>query len=675
MSRPHAARARQRRTLRALAGRYGVQVAYRDLTGRVRAASEESLMAVLRALGAPLDSASDAPEALQEHRDVQPTFGPVAVAWEGKLVLVAPAGVRCERLDCVVHHEGGETRSYRLSGVGSVGGRRFVVPDRLPPGYHRVDIEADSGRATSLVISAPSRVPDPGGRVWGLFAPLYALRSVEDWGIGGYTELSRLGRQVTGRGGAAVGTLPLLPCFLDDPFEPSPYMPVSRLCWNEAYVDPVRAAAMVGIDVPSSPDLRAQQESVRAAALVDYRRVGALKRRVLGEIAAHICDRPRQRAVLERFLASHPHVADYARFRTACERWRRPWRAWSGAARADADVSDGTFRYYACAQWMADAQLREAAGTGVRLYMDLPLGVHPDGYDAWRYRRAFAEGVSVGAPPDPLAPQGQDWGFAPPHPFAVREDGYAYLRACLRHHFQVARMLRVDHVMGLHRLFWIPRGMPPSEGVYVRYPAEELYAVLALEAHRSGAVLVGEDLGTLLSSVRSAMRRRGLWRMYVLPFEIDAQRGVRPPPQMCVASLDTHDTPTFAAFWAGADIVERRRLGLIDEAQAERARSERSAVRRALQRTLREEGYLRGGDARAVLAACLSYLAASAARCVLVSLEDLWLETEPQNVPGTRDEYPNWRRRLRCDLDEAMGMAQVHEALELLARARSHTEG
>jgi 4-alpha-glucanotransferase len=231
-------------------------------------------------------------------------------------------------------------------------------------------------------------------------------------------------------------------------------------------------------------------------------------------------------------------------------------------------------------------------------------------------------------------------------------------------------MLRIDHVMGLHRLFWIPRGMPASEGVYVRYPADELYAVLLLEAQRHGAVVVGEDLGTVPRAVRETMRRRGLWQMYVLPFEVDADRPPRTPAALSVASLNTHDTPPFAAFWSGIDIAQRCRLGLLDPAQAARERSARSATVGALRRFLRETGALGTDELHDVLRACLVYLGRSASRCVLVGLEDLWLETEPQNVPGTSSEYPNWRRRMRCDLDTLMASPQVAEVLGDLSRIR-----
>lgn len=681
------------KALRTLAAQHGVQVAYRDLSRRRRVASPDALLAVLRALGVALRSVGEANVALREREREQIALAPVTVAWNGRLRLSIQTGHAFDRIECTLHLEGGETRTYRMeSGAlrrpraspapahGETVSHRAqdhypwgaAIPHRLPFGYHRVEIQAGTERGASLVISAPRACADPGGRRWGFFAPVYALRSGERWGIGGYTELGRLAAWAHDTGAAVVGTLPLLPCFLDEPFEPSPYMPISRLCWNEAYIDPQRAAAASGVsDVFSMFETEPDRDELDAATLVDHRRAYAVKRRILTLMAKRTYEDPQRRGALERCLGDRPHLVEYARFRAAHERFRRPWREWPEKGRgltAGGDVGEAA-RYYAYAQWVADAQVREAAGAGASLYLDLPLGVHPDGYDAWRYRDVFADGVSAGAPPDPLGSSGQDWGFAPLHPAWARSDGYAYLRACLRHHFQVAGMLRIDHVMGLHRLFWIPRGMPASEGVYVRYPADELYAVLLLEAHRHGAVVVGEDLGTVPGAVRETMRRRGLWQMYVLPFEVDADRP-RPPAALSVASLSTHDTPPFAAFWSGGDIAQRHRLGLLDAAQAARERSARSATIGTLRRFLRGTGALDTDELHDVLRACLVYLGRSASRFVLVGLEDLLLETEPQNVPGTWSEYPNWRRRMRCDLDTLMVLPRVAELLAELTRIR-----
>jgi 4-alpha-glucanotransferase len=272
---------------------------------------------------------------------------------------------------------------------------------------------------------------------------------------------------------------------------------------------------------------------------------------------------------------------------------------------------------------------------------------------------------------------GQNWGFPPLHPEAMRERGYRYFRACVQHHLAHAGVLRIDHVMSLHRLYWIPHGVDAREGVYVRYPTDELYAVLCLESHRHQATIVGEDLGTVPRSVRAAMARHGLRGMYVGQFELHPSRDepLRPVAPRVAASLNTHDMYPFAAFWSGLDVPDRERLGVLEPPMAEGERHRRNAVRWALLDYLRGTGEV-GADvhgeaeARAVLAALLRRLSASSAGVVLVNLEDLWLETEPQNVPGTWRERPNWRRKARLSLEEIMQAPQVVDILRQVNQLR-----
>jgi 4-alpha-glucanotransferase len=281
------------------------------------------------------------------------------------------------------------------------------------------------------------------------------------------------------------------------------------------------------------------------------------------------------------------------------------------------------------------------AGTG--LYSDLPLGVHPDGYDAWKERGIFVEGVNAGAPPDPFFTGGQNWGFHPIHPERIREQGYDYWSRCLRHSMRFASMLRLDHVMGLHRLFWVPKGFPAREGVYVRYRAEELYAVLRRESRRNRCAVIGEDLGTVPRQVRRAMSRHGLAGMFVVQYEwrpgfrrpgkILPGRPRHPPPRRSVACLNTHDMPPFAAFW------EKRK---------------------------------RKEDAGAVETArgLLKRLAAGPARAVQVNPEDLWGETRPHNRPGTTGRG-NWRRKARFPLESFSRMEEITRFFKEIKRLRA----
>ena len=472
-----------------------------------------------------------------------------------------------------------------------------------------------------------------------------------------------------GLGGSIAGTLPLLATYLDEPFAPSPYQPVSRLFWNEFYLDVTRSP-----EFGASPEARAlfddrafqaELASLKAAPLVDYKGGMKLKRRVLEACLRHLLadgSGSGRLAAFRRWAEENPGARDYARFRAAVEKQRAPWTKWPERLQEGTllggDYEPEAEHYHLYVQWLAREQFQNlSAGArqrGLSLYLDFPLGVHGGGYDVWRGQAIFVREASSGAPPDELFGGGQDWHFPPLHPERLREQGYRYFIACLRHHLRHAGILRLDHVMGLHHLYWIPAGLPAAEGVYVRYRSEEFYAVLTLESRRSQSLIVGEDLGTVPGYVRRAMARHRIQRMYILPFETtgDSGRVLRPVPANALAALNTHDMPPFAAYW-----------------QSRRGKEERLTLPAYLyRRGLLETPTQKTG---ALLRGCLAHLAASRARVVLVNLEDLWLETEPQNIPGTVDQYPNWRRKARCTLEEISRMPEVLEALAELSRLRN----
>ncbi|MFP5246240.1 MAG: 4-alpha-glucanotransferase, partial [Thermoanaerobaculia bacterium] len=378
---------------------------------------------------------------------------------------------------------------------------------------------------------------------------------------------------------------------------------------------------------------------------VDYAGIRREKRRVLQQCASRFT----RDEAFEHFARN---AKDYAQFM---------------AERTSGDVD-----YHLYVQYRMAQQMREVANAARRLgsglYLDFPLGVNPGGFDAWCYEHVFAKGVSVGAPPDLFFTRGQNWGFPPFDPDAIRDERYAYFRAAVRQHVAHAGILRIDHVMGLHRLYWIPEGGGAKDGVYVRYNADELYAILVLESRRHGCTIVGEDLGTVPSEVPKKMNRHGLRRMYVVQYEIKPDDPpLSAPPAASVASINTHDMPTFAGWWTCKDIEDRIAQGLLDEIGAAHERETRERMKRAL-----VQAHVEGptDDSQKALEALLSYLAASDAEIVLINLEDLWRELEPQNVPGVPDA--SWRHKFRLGLEAAQADGSIRRVLENIGRRRAH---
>ena len=573
---------------------------------------------------------------------------------------------------------------------------RLVTTINLPPlraGYHRLGIETPEGLFESLVISAPPKSYSSPEllRSWGAFLPMYAAHSDSSWGAGNFSDWKAFAEWTASVGGGIVGCLPLLAQFIDDfKCEPSPYSPASRLFWNEFFIDVTRvpefglsreAQKLVG-----SRPFQTRLQKFRRASVADYAEEMKLRRDVLERLAkSFFSKRTERRAQFEKFLRSRPQVRDYAAFRAVCERRKESWHSWPQRMRdgklQSSDYSSEVARYHEFVQWIAQEQmddvLQSCRDKNVSFYLDLPLGVNADGYDVWRERDAFARGVNAGAPPDIFFTRGQDWGFAPLHPRKMREQGYRYLLEMLRFQMRHTGLLRIDHVMGLRRLYWIPQGRPAKEGAYVSYPAEELYAILCLESHRHKCMIVGENLGTVPPEVNDAMLRYHLRQMYVVQYETcpNPKKALRDPALRVVASLNTHDMPPFAAFWTGEDITDRFKLGLMSRADLHKERRARTRLTRALATFLKKRKFLKGTkvSAQTVMEALLRYLAKSDAEIMLVNLEDLWLETKPQNVPGTNEERVNWRRKAKLSLEQLAENEPLAQFLRELGKLRKKT--
>lgn len=672
--------------LRALAHLYGVETSYHNALGRLVEAREEPLLAVLSALGCPLEGMAGVGEALASRSAELAALlvPPALVAWDGRRLdvpLRVAAGEERGSLACYLALEGGEQLAWAcevesLSPAGP-GERLLALPDCLPLGYHTLHLKLGTRAAQTRVIVAPTRsYTGEDLPLWGVFLPLYALRTARSWGAGDIADLESLTEWTAALGGSVVATLPMLAAFVD---EPSPYAPASRLFWNEFYIDlqrlPEAALCTAARRLLESPEVQAERRALAAQPLVNYPRLATLKRLLLQEMSFCFWNQPSpHRGELKAFLASRPELPIYAAFRATGERHGESWQGWPERLRegilVPGDYDEENYHYHLWVQWVAEQQIQGMASAarslGPGLYLDLPLGVHANSYDVWRERELYASGVAAGAPPDSFFTKGQNWGLPPLQPHRLRERGYDHLIACLRHHLAHCGILRIDHVMQLHRLFWIPSGMAALEGVFVRYPAEELYAVLSLESHRHRAIIVGENLGTVPPELSDAMVNHNILGMYVVQYELEqgltnANLLPRQPPTMSVASLNTHDEPTFRAFWEGRDIHELLRLGVFNTGQAEAElglrRTHCGQLVAALAPHLEAEGD--SDICQEVLLALLEHLADSPARMVLINLEDLWGEIEPHNVPGTNDERPNWRRKARLTFEEFTATPEV----------------
>jgi len=688
--------------LKRLGRELGIHPSYISGGGERVVASVDSIRAVLQSMGVDV---ADAPGALQARieRAAGQLMSRTVVAWNGRgRFEVARALGKGPRIRCTLTEESGHATSWSVRaadlptvsrrGIDGAAHPYHVVafPKPLPTGYHRLKVEWGPSSGDALVISAPRKSWTTGApapeRTWGVFCPVYSLRSKRGWGCGDLSDLARLARWTSGFGGKVVGTLPLMAVYLDEPFDPSPYAPVSRVFWNESFLDPEATpewgSCTEAQKKKDSPAFQREMASLDGAELVQYRRQAALRRSVLEPLAERFfaSGGPTSEAY-RAFLRENPLAQSYARFRAMVERSGAKFEEWPERARSGridaADVDTNAERYHLYAQFAFQRQLgaitermRESGGL---VYLDLPVGVRGNGFDVWKNPGLFAMGAMVGAPPDPYFTSGQKWGFPPMHPDAMEASGFAYMIDSVRHFMRWSDVLRLDHVMAFHRLFWIPRGMEAKDGVYVGYPEEPLWAILCLESHRNECRLVGENLGTVPPAVERAMKRHGFGSLYVAQYEANpkATAALRPVPKAVVASVNTHDMPPIATWLDGGDVDDRISMGMFAGNLKDKEHANRAKVRAALETFLKKKGFLAGDGTGAVRHAIHTFLGASDAETVLVNIEDLWLERHWQNVPGTSDVYPNWRHRLKYTLEQLEDDRDIARQLDDIERARA----
>ncbi|MBL6751371.1 MAG: 4-alpha-glucanotransferase [Nevskia sp.] len=686
----------------------GLSVQWQDYRGAVHAVSEDSLRGILAALDLPCGSPQQAAQSLASLQNelARNDLPPLLTATAGQAIDVTSA-------ELVPGHvlrltlESGARRDVVVEARGG----HLYLPPLAEPGYHRLQTD----RQSVVLAVAPQRAFGPadlgGRRIWGTAAQLYALRRPGDGGAGDFTALEALVRAAGRRGADAVAISPVHALFGADLNRYSPYAPSSRLFLNPMYADPASVlpgGALAGI--VAALGLQDELGRLERLALVDWPAVARARMAILRVVFERLwpgfpdmggSPLPGLAAEFAAFRkAGGAALEDHARFEAlhavqfAQGRWH--WRDWPEGLRSARSRSVSAFAghhlrevgFHVFLQWLAQRGLAAAqaaargAGLSIGLVTDLAVGTDSGGSHAWSRPHDMLTGLSVGAPPDELGPEGQVWGLTTLSPRALRLQGFApfldTLRASLRH----AGGVRIDHVLGLNRLWVVPEGATALDGSYLRYPLPDLLRLIALESVRHRAVVIGEDLGTVPAGFRDELGAAGVMGMRVLWFERDHGFFIEPARWSArnMATTSTHDLPPVAGWWRARDIGWRSRLGLQTEAQRAQAEAGRAGDRQALWNAFLHAGVAAGAEPAAdepaaVVDAAVRFVARTPEPLAVVPLEDLAGLDEQPNLPGTIDEHPNWRRRMPADAEALLAQPAVAARIAAIVKERGGPPG
>lgn len=710
-------------SLRTLADLVGIVAEYHDIWGNAHAASDATRRGLLQAMGIACGDDAEIETSLRlwRTRHWRQRLAPVQVIPANQAIQVQlhlPQAEMALPLDWTLTLENGDS----LNGTCSPSdlatldqeeidaetwlALRLELPAVGEIGYHRLQV---GGGSQSLIVHPP-KCHQPladAQRVWGLSIQLYSVRSSRNWGVGDFSDLRRLAEWAARAGANLIGVNPLHALFPHNPRHASPYSPSSREFFNTIYIDvenvPEYAESGGAQVIVETSDFQARLQALRDAELVDYASVSQLKSIVLERLYRHFlkhhleADTPRAQAFRQFQRQGGENLASFALYQALQEHLyaRDPncwgWPVWpteyrdasSDAVAAFAVEFRERVEYFQYLQWLAVTQLDAAgaaakqSGMQIGLYQDLAVGVDLGGADTWAKRDLYAIGARIGCPPDDFSLMGQDWGLPPWIPERLREQAYAPFIAMLRANMRGAGALRLDHVMGLMRLYWAPPGEDARSGAYLNYPLADLLGILALESQRNQCLIVGEDLGTVPDSVRSVLYELGVLSYRLFYFERnyghENHGEFKLPheyPEQALVTASTHDLPTLTGFWQGADIELRTRLNLYPTPeQRVRQIEERAQDRARLLSTLAREGLLPEGTSLdpaqvpsmtpALLRAINRYLARTPSRLCMLQAEDLLGQTDQMNLPGTVAQHPNWQRKLRLDIETWANNSEV----------------
>jgi 4-alpha-glucanotransferase len=695
---------------------HGIEAGFWDIWGRYHPTSVAGKQAMLRAMGVAAESREALESSLAEltRREWQRLTPPTVVAREGNtaFAITVPSDCLGEGALVSIRREDGQTAEFRLNlweleqtGSVEMDGRTWVrkqvrLPAALPLGYHDISVRVGALSSVTRYIVTPERAwSDPhlgrGGRDAGIAASLYGLRSARNWGCGDFRDLADFTDWAADDLGVSFVALnPLHAIHNRRPFNTSPYLPNCIFYQNFIYLDIEGMEDYIhcrrALCLRQSDAVEAELRALRGSEFVEYERVSALKLRFLKlAFVRFLRERRTGSARAREFQEYAEREGDLLeKFALYCAldeslHKRNPdlwiWTDWPGEYRDPDSAATREFRqkhwrsvmFYQYVQWQIDLQLRRAQQKArdrhlsIGLYHDLALATDRFGSDLWAHRPFFVNGCRVGAPPDDFAPQGQDWGFPPPNSQVHRENGYRLFAASIRKNCRHGGALRMDHVMRLFRLYWIPDGSDASQGAYVRERTDDFVRVLALESVRNQVVVVGEDLGTVEPEIREILARFGILSYRLFYFEKNKEGGFRRSaeyPVQALVSSTTHDLPTLSGFWVGADIAARRDAGVLDDAgfrsQWESRQAEKQKMLDVLfAQNLMPEHLPRAASAYPELTgdlhnAAIGFLAETPSQLLAINQEDLTKEMAQQNLPGTTWQYPNWGRKMRYTIEQ-----------------------
>ena len=698
------------RTLHALADKVGILSSYIDQGGTKRHINDDTRLAILKAMGLPADT----PEALEaSFARVEPSetrlCDPCQVVREdeaAKVTLHLPNGFHHGvSWRVLLTRESGAEQGWEGKRTLSTASFQVPLPQGLPQGYHRLQVTLScDGRelqGEQTLIVAPTRAVMPRdilgeskASAMGIWANLYTVRSAHNWGFGDCTDLGRLSEWAAQCGATFVGINPLH-ALRNRGGDISPYSPVSRLFRNLMYLDvealPEWAACHPAQALLATDDFHARLQAARDATNVPYEQVLELKLQALKLLHATFVaqhrdsDTPRGHAYAKYLAQQGQTLQDFAAFCTledhfAAQGLPRAWQSWPheyhdahgvavhAFARSHADTVDlHCFLQFELDRQLATVATRaRAAGMPIGLYQDLAIGTGPQGSEPWAFHDLFVHGVAVGVPPDDYSEHGQNWGLLPIDPRKLTDDSYRYWRLLLRNAFAHSGALRLDHAMGLFRLFWIPEGLHASQGAYVRYPVEDMFAILALESQRHQAMVIGEDLGTVPRELPEIMQRWGILSSQVMYFEKNNNNQYAAADkysERALVTTNTHDLAPLNGFFASRDLQARRDVGHITDDKPFTLRQEECNGLRQRLHADKCLAHVDEADPAVLTQAVHHFLRTTPAPLIGLSLDDLVAETEPVNMPGVGpDVFASWSRRMRLTLEELADSRTVRRA-------------